>query len=135
MNAREINFAYKVRHALNENLDYLPKTTVDRLAAARKQALSVQRVSAEPLRVLATGPAFAGSTQGFFSNMMPWLNRAGLAVPLIALVLGMGGIFKYEQQKHISDTADIDAAVLSDELPLSAYTDHGFSAYLARQAE
>ena len=44
-------------------------------------------------------------------------------------------MFKYEQQKHISDTADIDAAVLSDELPLSAYLDHGFSAYLARQAE
>ncbi len=135
MNAREINFAYKVRHALNENLDHLPAATVARLADARKQALAARRGDLAPVRTFATIPMFAGQTGSYFGNVNPWLGRAGLAVPLIALVLGLGGMFKYEQQKHISDTADIDAAVLSDELPLSAYLDHGFSAYLARQAE
>jgi hypothetical protein len=135
MNAREINFAYKVRHALNENLDHLPSATVERLAAARKQAMAVRRSNPAPLHSFATLPAFAGRAGGFFGNAAPWLGRAGLVVPLVALVVGLGGIFSYEQQKHISDTADIDAAVLSDELPLSAYLDHGFSAYLARQAE
>ena len=135
MNVREVNFAYKVRHALNENLDQLPAATVTRLASAREQALAARRGSSEHLRSFATSPALAGQPSGFFGNAAPWLGRAGLAVPLIALVLGLGGMFKYEQQKHISDTADIDAAVLSDELPLSAYLDHGFSAYLARQAE
>ena len=135
MNAREINFAYKVRHALNENLDHLPTATVERLAAARKQALAAQRSTPAPLRAFASMPVLAGQSGGFFGNVGPWLGRAGLAVPLIALVVGLGGIFKYEQQKHISDTADIDAMVLSDELPLSAYLDHGFSAYLANKAE
>jgi hypothetical protein len=44
-------------------------------------------------------------------------------------------IFEYEQQERISDLAEIDALVLSDELPLSAYLDHGFNAYLAKQVE
>jgi hypothetical protein len=29
--------------------------------------------------------------------------------------------------------AELDAAVLSDELPLTAYLDHGFNAYLESQ--
>jgi len=45
------------------------------------------------------------------------------------------GIYQYEQQRRIAETAEIDAAVLSDELPLSAYTDHGFNAYLAKRGQ
>ena len=37
-----------------------------------------------------------------------------------------------EQQERIADLAEIDAAVLSDELPLDAYLDHGFNAYLSQ---
>ena len=135
MNANEINFAYKVRHALNENLEHLSPSTVNRLGVARTQALAAKRSSGTALRVPATKPALAGRSGSLFDHAAPWLNRAGLVIPLIALVFGLGGMVKYEQQKHISETADIDAAVLSDELPLSAYVDHGFSAYLARQAE
>ena len=135
MNAREINFAYKVRHALNQSLDYLPPATVDRLVAARQQALAAKGRNDVPLRAVAPAFAFASQLGGFFRNATPWLNRAGLVIPLIVLALGLPSMFKYEQQKRLSETADIDAAVLSDELPLSAYLDHGFSAYLARQTE
>ena len=33
---------------------------------------------------------------------------------------------------HEALLADIDAAMLSDDLPLNAYLDHGFNAYLSR---
>ena len=33
MNNDDINLAYKLRHALNENLDSLPASTTERLAA------------------------------------------------------------------------------------------------------
>ena len=81
MNAREINFAYKVRHALNEQLEQLPEATVDRLAAARKQAMAVRRQDATPLRSHVLIPALAGSAGaggGFFGNAAPWLGRATL---------------------------------------------------------
>ena len=40
MNTDDLNFAYKVRHALNERLDDLPASTTDRLAQARMAAMA-----------------------------------------------------------------------------------------------
>lgn len=134
MNTDDLNFAYKVRHALNEKLDELPASTTDRLAQARKMALARKKAHVEqPLsvRVTRTELAGAGGVSGFFSQFA-WLGRMGMAVPALVLVVGMIGIYQYEQQERIADLAEIDAAVLSDELPLDAYLDHGFNAYLSQ---
>jgi hypothetical protein len=134
MNTRELNFAYKVRNALNENLDNFPASTAEKLASARKNALSRKKKDS-PLRVLLPQRALATEVGGFFSGPLSWLGRMGLAVPLVVLVVGLVGIFQVEQQRRISETAEIDVGVLSDELPLSAYVDHGFNAYLAKRGE
>jgi hypothetical protein len=131
---RELNFAYKVRHALNENIDALPAATTEKLASARKLALSRKKKDS-PLRVLVTGRLVAGHVGSFFNEPLSWLARMGLAVPLIVLAIGLTSIYQYEQQRRISDTAEMDAEVLSDELPLSAYLDHGFNAYLDSRGE
>jgi hypothetical protein len=137
MNANELNFAYKVRHALNEHLDNLPADTTARLAAARAKALACKKSDA-PVRARMPQVAFAGEIGNFgnfLNEPLSWFRRLGLAVPAIVLVAGLFGIYHVEQQQRISDTAEIDALVLSDELPLSAYLDHGFNAYLASQGE
>jgi hypothetical protein len=134
MNAKQLNFAYKVRHALNENLDNLPASTTDRLASARKTALSRKKKDS-PLELRAFRPVFAGQIGNFFNEPLSWISRISLAVPAIVLVAGLTGIYQFEQQQRISDIAEIDALVLSDELPLSAYLDHGFNAYLANRGE
>jgi hypothetical protein len=134
MNTKQLNFVYKVRHALNENLDNLPASTTERLASARNVALSRQKKESR-LRVFIPQQLFAGPAGSFFSERFSWLSRMGLVVPLVALVFGLTSIYQYEQQRRISDTADIDAEVLSDELPLSAYLDHGFNAYLAKRVD
>lgn len=131
---RELNFAYKVRHALNESVDSLPSPTVEKLASARKIALS-RKKKESPLRVLVTGRLAAGHIGSVFSEPLSWLAKMGLAVPLVVLVVGLASIYQFEQQRRISDTAEMDAAVLSDELPLSAYLDHGFNAYLASRGD
>lgn len=127
---RELNFAYKVRHALNENLDKLPPSTTDRLASARKLALS-RKKRESGIRALVMPRAVAGEVGKFFSAPLSWLARMGLAIPLIILAVGVTSIYQFEEQRLISDTAETDAEVLADELPLSAYLDHGFNAYLA----
>lgn len=134
MNAKELNFAYKVRHALNENLDNLPSDTTTRLAQARAKALAAKKSDA-PVRVRVPQVVLAGQIGDFFSEPLSWFRRLGLAVPAIVLAAGLFGIYHLEQQQRISDTAELDALVLSDELPLSAYLDHGFNAYLASQGE
>jgi hypothetical protein len=130
MNTDDINFAYKVRHALNARLDEIPASTADRLANARKLAVSRKKAHA-PAKLAQR--SLAGNVGAFFSFSS--LGRAGVAIPLLALVAGLAGVYQYEQERRIEEIAELDAAVLSDELPLTAYLDHGFNAYLAQRAQ
>ena len=132
--AKEVNFAYKIRHALNEHAEHLPAPTVDRLAAARKLAIARKKKDA-PTRVTATQGALAGIGGTFFEQPLSWLGRLGVAAPVVLGAVLFVGMYQSAQQQRISELADIDAAVLTDELPLSAYLDHGFNAYLAKRAE
>lgn len=130
MNTDDINLAYKVRHALNENLDALPVSTTERLAAARALALSRKKPDAPRQAARETGrPLF--DIRSLFTG--PGLARIAVTVPILALVIGMGGVYQYEQEQRLAAMAEIDAAVLADELPLTAYLDHGFNAYVESQ--
>lgn len=130
MNTDDINLAYKLRHALNENLDALPASTTERLAAARALALSRKKPDA-------AAPAKKDWRRSWFDVdtlfSSAGLGRIAVAVPVLALVIGLGGVYQYEQQQQIAELAELDAAVLADELPLTAYLDHGFNAYLESQ--
>ncbi|MGK5068635.1 DUF3619 family protein [Janthinobacterium sp. AD80] len=134
MNTDDLNFAYKVRHALNEKLDDLPASTTDRLAAARKLALSRKKADA-PAAVAVRKDVLAGIASHLLVEPLSWLGRMSVIIPLLLLVGGMVGIYQFEQEQHIAELAEIDAAVLSDELPLSAYMDHGFNAYLTKREQ
>ncbi|MBQ5949101.1 DUF3619 family protein [Massilia sp. ST3] len=127
MNTDDINLAYKIRHALNEQLDAMPASTTDRLAQARARAMARKKPHA-PQQAVRTGWFDFGV---LLSGQA--LSRVAVAVPLLALVIGMGGVYQHEQQQKLAELADIDAAVLADELPLTAYLDTGFNAYLESQ--
>ena len=60
------------------------------------------------------------------------LGRVLRAWPILALVVGVAAIAYWENQQRAAELADIDVAMLNDELPLNAYLDHGFNAYLSR---
>jgi hypothetical protein len=142
MNTDDINLAYKIRHALNETLDDLPASTTDRLTAARALAVS-RKKAATPAAQAARGqqqrrPLF-GPLFGQFdlASMfsMQWVARAAVVAPLVAMVAGLVGVYQAEHEQRMAEVAELDAAVLSDELPLTAYTDHGFNAYLVQQQQ
>lgn len=126
MNTDDLNFAYKVRHALNEKLEAMPASATDRLAAARQAALARKKKEA-PVGLLQR--VFAGAHDG---RGMVWAGRMSVAVPLLATAIGLASLYQYEQKQHIAELAEIDAAVLSDELPLTAYLDQGFDAYVSQ---
>ena len=138
MNTDDINFAYKVRHALNEQLDDLPAATTDRLAAARQAAMARKKAHVPAkLAQRAARVGFAGKVGALFSSSFNFsaMGRAGAILPLLALVAALAGVYQYEEERRIAELAEIDAAVLSDELPLSAYMDHGFNAYLTKREQ
>ncbi len=136
MNNKELQFAYRVKRALDANLEHLPESTTQSLAEARRVALARKKKTA-PVRAAASQFVLAGASGGNFtpSTSFSWLGRLGVAIPLLAGVMLFAGLYEHEHKQRISALAEIDAGVLSDELPLSAYLDHGFNAYLAQQGE
>ncbi|CAK0030934.1 transmembrane protein [Burkholderia pseudomallei] len=118
----ELDFALKVRRALDERAASLPAATADRLAAARRAALARKKPDAAIVLV----PALAGGA-GTLELRPPGEPRSSLARRLAGLI----GIAYWEDMQRTAELADIDAAMLSDDLPLTAYLDHGFNAYLS----
>jgi Protein of unknown function (DUF3619) len=141
LDQKENEFALKVRRALDENINSLPAASLDKLAAARRTAIARKK----PEKVAVAAPVFApvlagaGLAPGSFgaagsghAGKRGRFSRLALAWPLLALVIGLAGIAYWEDQQRTAELADIDAAMLSDNLPLDAYLDHGFNAYLTR---
>jgi len=136
----EADFAFRVRLALNEGADSISYKAGLRLERARQLAVARARSAAAvaaPATVrlpalqvaTASGPGFDGPEPG---SLWAWLRGAGLAAPLVALVVGFVAIYQWHNQKFISELADVDFAVLLDETPISAYADKGFGAMLSR---
>ncbi|MBS1188049.1 MAG: hypothetical protein H6R04_2067 [Burkholderiaceae bacterium] len=132
-NAQELDFAYKVRHALNERTDDLPTNVTENLASSRKIAISRKKKDS-PLRVFVRRNVFAGQVGAFFGDpAYYWLSRVGALLTVAALLGGLSGIYHAEKQRKLHESAEIDIAVVSDELPPSAYLDNGFKAYLDKR--
>lgn len=133
MKTKELDLAYKLSHALDESANTVSANTAERLASARKIALSRKKQGvAVPAFVAQPALASYGSAHTPSHSRWAWLGRMGLALPLAALVFGLFAIYQFEQQQQIMDSASIDAEVLTDDLPISAYLDHGFDAFLAK---
>jgi hypothetical protein len=138
-NEKEINerrLAHEIRTALDASANALPDNVTDRLAAARRIALSRKKAHAA---VIVPQLAMAGMhTATFDEDDTPlqragaWLRRLGLVWALVALAAGLFGIYHWQQQQRVDELADLDAAMLLDELPPTAYADQGFHVFLKR---
>ncbi|MCD9229500.1 DUF3619 family protein, partial [Ralstonia pseudosolanacearum] len=119
----------------------LPPDVRDRLAAARRTALAHKKAEA-PQTV--RSPALALPGVGSMSldvdgdappaarKVLSLLRRLGLLWPAIALVAGLAGIYQWQQQQRVDELAEVDTAMMLDDLPLAAYADQGFHQYLKR---
>lgn len=132
MKTSEFAFACKVRQALNQNLEQLPASAIDRLASVRNEAIKRKKRNALlEARVSQRTPA--GHVGHFFDDARSWAGSIGLAIPVIAVAVGLFGIYQSQQRQCITETAEIDTQIMTDELPLVAYLDKGFNTYLEEQ--
>lgn len=134
----ERRFVHAVRTALNESAGQLPPDVRDRLAAARRTALAHKKAEA-PRTVHSPALALPGGGSASFDmesgnsalqRAAAFLRRFGLLWPTIALVAGLAGIYQWQQQQRVDELAEVDTAMLLDDLPLAAYADQGFHQYL-----
>lgn len=129
----ENEFGYRIRQALNESAERLDYKTAYRLEQARRKALSAHRAQSapawRPFLVPAGGPSLEDDAP------VGWAQRLGLAAPLFALIVGFVGIYQWQQERRISELADMDFAVLLDDAPIGTYADKGFGTLLQTGSE
>ena len=106
----------------------LPPALSERLAAARRIALAHKKAEVT-VKVPRLALAGADAAPIFEEDDTPlhragsWLRRLALLWALIVLAIGLVAIYQWQQQKRIDELADVDAAMLLDELPPAAYAD------------
>ncbi len=123
MNEHEL--ARKIKPHLDFGLTMLKSDTTSRLRDARLNALAAYR----PARQEVAGLAWAGGRNGGFQPF----NRAW--VPLAALIFGLLLVNYWQTYYRVDDSNEVDAFLLAEDLPVQAYLDKGFDAWLEDTAQ
>ena len=122
-------FASQVAARLSDATDALPYDISERLRAARVQALAKRKIL-----VIQTAGSVAVSggeaTLTFGNEHLSGWSRLAAMLPLLALIVGLIAINVIQNDKRADEIAEIDSALLTDDLPPSAYTDAGFAQFL-----
>ncbi|BDU58154.1 hypothetical protein LMORI2_11360 [Limnohabitans sp. MORI2] len=125
-------FGLRIAARLNSASLELPHDISERLRAARTRAVAARlkpqsRLQTSSGLVQQNGTALLnfGSDEGL--NI--WSRLASL-LPLIALVAGLALIQNIMDDDRANELAEVDSALLVDDLPPSAYADPGFLQFL-----
>jgi hypothetical protein len=125
--ALEARVALRQVGALSESTQQLPHDISERLRVARHRA--VERAAASRRSAAPVVLGQSGSTAVLGWTPPVWLRLASL-MPLAVLLFGLVFIQQYHDHEQIAVAAEIDAALLTDTLPPTAYGDPGFAEYL-----
>ena len=119
----EDQFGHHVRHELNRATEFSP-AVLARLRAARDEALR----------------AFPAERAGSVALAGGLLGRVGapralrILAPAVVLAVACTAIFTWQQNQRAAEVEELDALLLSSDLPIDAYLDPGFVTWLKRRA-
>lgn len=158
VSARLTEGAEQLPHDISERLRVARQQAVATAQQARAGVLARPVAQAETRIMIAPRPALAGAGSGVGLSLPPpgvpttrsprhhsrdvlhgrrlddappsWGWRLASALPMVALVVGLWLIHKTYQQEQVQAATEVDMALLTDELPPSAYADPGFEEYL-----
>jgi hypothetical protein len=125
MAINETEFGNRIREILDQGAPLDPRIA-RRLAAARRAALERQRP--EPAPAWKWADNVLGRIEGWGGLSLRIL------APLALLVAGAVAVYAWQQNQRLAELEEIDAQLLSDELPIDAYLDRGFQSWLKKRA-
>ena len=126
MNRPDDELARRVVKALDRGAESLDAGTRERLAAARRLALSRHRERPEPVWGLAWALNAISSRDAHRQSNTRYLLAA------CAFVLAISGFAYWQATAPTPDFAEIDVNLLTDDLPINAYLDNDFDSWLKR---
>lgn len=124
MTANDKEIAGRIKTYLDAGTKELKSGTVYRLQQARAAALArLQDPKRAPEMALAGAGGTLGGTRPFYAQVRFWIG--------VALIAAAGfGWQQWQVYQAINEAEEIDAMLLSSELPIDAYLDRGFQAWL-----
>lgn len=122
-------FGLRVVARLDEANDLISHEMQERLKLARLQALEKRRLVAIAAHETVSNGGNTAVLHIGGSDLGIW-GKFAAVFPLIALVAGLLGIAYVQDDFTAQEIADVDAELLTDDLPPSAYTDPGFAQFL-----
>lgn len=117
-------FGGRIAHHLQSGLDSMDEATSARLKNARMAALAAYQHAYEQ-HSATRGLIWAGTLGERFRGLAP--HRSLTWAPIVAALLALCvSVFMQSQQ----ETDDVDALLLAGDLPIQAYIDKDFDAWL-----
>ncbi len=130
-------FAFRVAARLSESAQAPGADIESRLRFAREQAL--QRARAARMAVAEPAIAVSGGAGAMRLGQGPqgsnWWVRMGSVLPVVVIAAGLLLISDWQSRTQIQAAAEVDAALLSDAVPPTAYSDPGFVEFLKSPQE
>jgi hypothetical protein len=134
LDPRAHQFGQRVGAALNQQSARLPRDVTERLRFARETAVAraqaaraAQAQQVHSSRTTSLGHTLVlnggGNDRSAFSK---WIS----ALPLALLIAGLLLMHRGQVHEQIEAAAEVDTALLSDQVPPAAYSDPGFAEFL-----
>ena len=131
--ALESRLAASMAAALSERTVAFPHDIGERLRVAREQALRLAKESRRPSVVADVAQELSLGRDGSLAlggRRTRRRMRLASVAPLIILALGLLLVQHWSDREQVLAAAAIDAVLLSDDLPPTAYSDPGFREFL-----
>lgn len=127
--ASEARFARGIAACLTESAEHVAADVAERLRFARETVIESVRARRGVEGAQVVGRSDSGAAVMGFSRS-PWWLRFASVLPLVALLGGLALIQEGQTRSQISVAAEVDEALLGDDLPINAYRDPGFAEFL-----
>ena len=134
LESMQSRFGLRVSARLSTQAEALSADISERLRFAREQALGHARNARSAEIASTVGVTKSGAVILGRSGTGWWIKVASI-LPAIALAGGLMLIQHWQDRTQISVAAEVDAALLADDLPPRAYSDAGFVEFLKTPRE
>jgi hypothetical protein len=121
---------------LDQNTQQLPYEISERLRAARTRALAAGRAKRAELTTVADAQIQSNGTVRlpFQSSTHDIYKLLASFIPLVCLAAGLMMLYEFHNDQAAMELAEIDSALLIDDLPPQAYADPAFFDFLKNKS-
>lgn len=130
-------YGRRIAARLDEATHALPHDISERLRAARVRAVAQRKrevLVMQPQLAIAGGAGLfegrGGDGRQAPEGQPGFWRWVVSALPVVVLAAGLVAIQSYHADQRASEVAEVDAALLTDDLPPAAYADAGFVQFL-----